>query len=199
MASTIRQDIVNIPNSLTMIRIIIIPVVMWLIHQGDPKSCMIAALAFTGAAITDFFDGYIARKRNLVSMTGKFLDPLADKLIVMATLVMLSAVGRLEAWIVVVIVAREISITGLRALASTEGILIASESGGKFKTAFQLIGLIGLIVHYDYVTDWWLWQSHINYQRLGLWVLLISVIFSLTSAWTYFLGFLKGIGEIGKD
>lgn len=196
MASTIKQDIVNIPNTLTMIRIVFIPVVMWLIWLGDPFSCMLAAIVFTLAAVTDFFDGYIARKRNLVSMTGKFLDPLADKLIVMATLVMLAAENRLAAWIVVVIVAREISITGLRALAATEGIIISSRSGGKFKTAFQLVGLIGLIIHYEYVTDWWVASASINYHLVGFWLLMVSVVFSLYSAWEYFLGFLKGIGEL---
>jgi CDP-diacylglycerol--glycerol-3-phosphate 3-phosphatidyltransferase len=196
MASTVKQDIFNVPNSLTMLRIFMIPVVMWLIWRGDPKSCMLAAIFFTLAAITDFFDGYIARKRNLVSMTGKFLDPLADKLIVMATLVMLAAEGRLAAWIVVIIVAREISITGLRALAATEGILINSRSGGKFKTAFQLVGLIGLIIHYEYVTDWWLASSPIDYHVVGFWLLMVSVFFSLYSGWEYFLGFLKGIGEL---
>ncbi|MEO1270453.1 MAG: CDP-alcohol phosphatidyltransferase family protein, partial [Myxococcota bacterium] len=87
--SNVKQDIFNLPNSLTMLRIVIIPAVMYLIYLADPLSCLFAALLFTAAAVTDFLDGYIARKQGLVSITGKFLDPLADKLIVMAVLVML--------------------------------------------------------------------------------------------------------------
>ncbi len=194
-ASTIKQDLLNVPNMLTSLRIVVIPVVMWLIHRGDPASCMWAAILFSLAAITDFIDGYIARKWNLVSMTGKFLDPLADKLIVMASLVMLTEVGRLPAWITVLIVAREISITGLRAMASTEGIIISARSGGKFKTAFQLIGLIGLIIHFEYPTDWFIGATSISYHTVGIYLLIISVFFSLWSAADYFIGFLKAIGD----
>ena len=176
-----------------MLRIVVIPVVMWLLAQGDPVSCMYAALLFTAAAITDFLDGYIARKQGLVSLTGKFLDPLADKLIVMATLVMLVYLGRLETWIVVLVLARETSITGLRAIAAGEGIVIASRAGGKYKTAFQLVGILGMIIHYEYPGQWLLFEGPIRYQTVGWWLFMISVLFSVYSGVQYFLGFLNGI------
>ena len=192
-ASTIKKDILNVPNVLTMVRIVVIPWLMYLLYLGDPVSCMYAALVFTGAAITDFLDGYIARKQGLVSFTGKFLDPLADKLIVMATLVMLVYLGWLETWIVVLVLARETSITGLRAIAATEGIVIAANAGGKYKTAFQLCGILGMIIHYEYVGDWFFFESPVRYSAIGYWLFMISVVFSLYSGVEYFVAFLKGI------
>ena len=192
-ASSIKRDILNLPNVLTMLRIVVIPVVMYLLYLADPISCVYASLLFTFAAITDFLDGYIARKRGLVSLTGKFLDPLADKLIVMATLVMLVYLGRLETWIVVLVLARETSITSLRAIAATEGIVISARSGGKYKTAFQLIGILGMILHYEYTVDWWVVEWPIRFNQIGWWIFLVSVFFSLLSGAQYFLGFLKGI------
>ncbi|RAL23746.1 CDP-diacylglycerol--glycerol-3-phosphate 3-phosphatidyltransferase [Lujinxingia litoralis] len=198
-ASTIRQDIVNIPNVLTLIRIALIPVVAMFIAFGDPLSCLIAVILFGVASFTDWVDGYLARKLNLVSMTGKFLDPLADKLLVMTALVMLIPLGRLPAWIVIIIVAREISISSLRSLAAGEGLIIAAGEGGKLKTAFQMLGLVFLITHYTYEIDYGLATLTLNFHRIGFWLLAISVFFSLWSAWEYFWGFLKAIGARGED
>lgn len=192
-ASTIRQDIVNVPNLLTLFRIALIPVVCGLIYDGSPKSCLLAFMFFAIASVTDWLDGYIARKRNLVSLTGKFLDPLADKLLVMAVLVFLVALGRVEQWLVVIIIAREISITSLRALAASEGMVIAAGEGGKLKTAFQMVGLIGLVVHYTYELDYGFTTIQLNFHRVGFWLLLISVVFSLTSGGEYVQGFMKAI------
>lgn len=194
-ASTIKQDIVNVPNLLTLVRIFIIPVVMWLIYLGTPTSCMIAAVLFTVAAITDYLDGYIARKQGLVSLTGKFLDPLADKLIVMATLVMLLYHGWIASWLVVLVLGRETSITALRAIAATEGIVIAAGTGGKFKTAFQLVGVLSMIIHYEYMCDWGVLASRISYHNIGTWLFMLSVVFSLTSGAEYILGFIKNMDQ----
>lgn len=194
-ASTIRQDIVNIPNLLTLFRIALIPVVCLLIYDGSPKSCILAFSFFAVASVTDWLDGYIARKRGLVSLTGKFLDPLADKLLVMAVLIMLVQMGRVAEWLVIVIIAREISVTALRALAASEGMVIAAGQGGKFKTAFQMVGLIGLIVHYTYRLDYLFVEIPFNFHRVGFWLLAISVLFSLSSGWEYFRGFLDAIGK----
>ena len=191
--STIRQDIVNLPNLLTMFRIALIPVVCLLIYDGSPRSCVLAFSCFAVASVTDWFDGYIARKRNLVSMTGKFLDPLADKLLVMSVLVFLVALGRVDQWLVAVIVGREITITSLRAMAASEGMVIAAGEGGKFKTAFQMVGLIGLIVHYTYEVDYGFATMQLNFHRTGFWLLVISVVFSLSSAGEYVRGFLLAI------
>lgn len=192
-ASTIRQDIVNVPNLLTLFRIVLIPVCCGLIYDGSPRSCLLAFVVFAVASVTDWLDGYIARKRNLVSLTGKFLDPLADKLLVMAVLVFLVALGRVEQWLVVIIIAREISITSLRALAASEGMVIAAGEGGKLKTAFQMVGLIGLIVHYTYELNYGFATIPFNFHRAGFWLLSISVIFSLTSGGEYVRGFIQAI------
>ncbi|MFU8803502.1 MAG: CDP-diacylglycerol--glycerol-3-phosphate 3-phosphatidyltransferase [Bradymonadaceae bacterium] len=197
-ASTIRQDIVNIPNLLTLFRIFLIPVILLFIYYGDPISCIIAMGLFGIASITDWLDGYIARRQGLVSLTGKFLDPLADKLLVMSALIMLVPLGRIPAWIVIIIVAREISISGLRSLAAGEGLIIAAGEGGKFKTAFQMTGLVGLIVYYTYEVNYFFFTVPINFHRVGFWLLAISVFFSLWSAWEYFRGFLHAM-ETQRD
>lgn len=198
-ATTIRQDIVNLPNILTLFRIILIPIVALFIFYGDPLSSFIAVLLFAVAGLTDWFDGYIARKQNLVSMTGKFLDPLADKLLVMTALVMLIPLGRLAAWLVIIIIAREMAITGLRAMAAAEGLIISAGEGGKFKTAFQMMGLVGLIVHYTYEIHYGLLSVTVNFHRFGFWLLILSLLFSLSSAWNYFAGFLKAVEERHKE
>lgn len=194
-ATTIRQDIVNIPNILTLFRIALIPVVALFIFWGDPVSCIIAVLLFWVAGVTDWFDGYIARRQNLVSMTGKFLDPLADKLLVLTCLIVLLPMGRLPAWIVAIVVAREVSITALRAMAAGEGMVISAGSGGKLKTAFQMTGLLGLIIHFTYEVNYYGYEMTLNFHRVGFWLLAISVFFSFWSAWLYFYAFLQAVGE----
>lgn len=194
--NTIRQDIVNIPNLLTLFRIALIPVVGALIYDGEPLQCLIAYVFFAIASATDWLDGYIARKQNLVSMTGKFLDPLADKLLIMAVLIILVALGRVDQWLVILILAREISITSLRALAASEGLVIAAGQGGKYKTAFQMVGLVGLILHYTYELNYWgLVTVKMNFHRVGLYFLVISMVFSLYSGALYFQSFLKTLGD----
>ena len=136
-----------------------------------------ASLLFSIASITDWFDGYLARKQKSVTSLGKFLDPLADKLLVMATMVMLIPLGRIEAWIVVVIIAREIAITGLRGIATTEGIIIAASKLGKYKTGFQIAALIGLTLHYEYYG--------FDFHFYGTILLWIALVFTLWSGYEY--------------
>ena len=147
---SLREDAVNLPNLLTAARIVMIPLVLFLIDRGGPRDCFWAAWVYAAAAITDFFDGYLARRQGLVSVLGKFLDPLADKLIVMATLVMMTAMGRVPAWVVVVILARELSISMLRTIAISEGVVIAAGEGGKAKTALQMVSVLFLMLHHRY-------------------------------------------------
>lgn len=197
-ASTIKQDIVNLPNLLTLARIAVIPLVALLVYYGTPSSMFWASFVFGLAALTDYFDGYLARKMGLVSLTGKFLDPLADKLMVMAALVQLAAMGWIASWIPIVLLARELSVQGLRQIASGEGMIISAGQGGKWKTAFQLSGLIGLIAHYSYPVNFGFVQTHINLHVAGLWLLLISIFFSLWSGAGYFIGFLRAIDQVKK-
>lgn len=198
-AATIREDILNLPNILTLFRIILIPIASLFIYYGDPLSALVAVILFAAAGITDWFDGYLARKRNLVSLTGKFLDPLADKLLVMATLLMLLPLGRISPWLVMIILAREFSIMGLRSIAAGEGFIIAAGQGGKFKTAFQMVGLLGLIIHYEYLVDYGFFEIHVNFHKVGLWLLIISVVFSLQSAYEYFRSFLKAVEKVQAE
>jgi CDP-diacylglycerol--glycerol-3-phosphate 3-phosphatidyltransferase len=191
--STLRREFWNVPNVLTIGRIAIIPVVCWLLADGSPTDCMWATWLFGAAAFTDWLDGYIARKQKLETLTGKFLDPLADKLLVMAIFVTMVDMDRLPTWFVMISLAREISVTALRALAAAEGIIIAAEWGGKWKTAFQLVGLVCVMIHYTYpvLTPFGEWE--IRFHRVGFALLLLSLGHSLTSGWTYFRDFLRGI------
>lgn len=184
--STLRQDAVNVPNLLTMARILVIPLVLWLLDQGAPKDCVIAALVYSAAALTDLLDGYLARRMNIVSVLGKFLDPLADKLLVMASLVWMVPMGRISEWAVVLLLAREISITALRSIASSEGLVIAAARGGKSKTAFQMIGILCLILGYPYhLTLGFIDLGMVDLVLVGRALVYISLVFSITSAFQY--------------
>jgi CDP-diacylglycerol---glycerol-3-phosphate 3-phosphatidyltransferase len=195
--STIKQDLLNLPNMLTLFRIMVIPITcMWLL-EADPLSCLGASLLFGAAAVTDFVDGRIARARNLVTLTGKFLDPLADKLIVMAVLVVMVELQWIPAWLVVLVLTREIAITALRSIASNEGIVIAAGTTGKYKTAFQLTGLYGLMIHYEYPVDFLLFESTVNFHVVGAVLFGVSVLFSLWSGLEYLVGFYRGIEARG--
>lgn len=141
----------TLPNKLTMFRVILIPFfVLFLMAQYfEGYGNWIAAGIFVVASLTDLLDGKIARKYDLVTNFGKFMDPLADKLLVSSALICLTALGRLAAWIVVIIISREFIISGFRLVASDNGIVIAASWWGKFKTAFQMIMVIVLILDLD--------------------------------------------------
>ena len=147
---TLAQDAVNLPNLLTFGRVVAIPFLVWLLDAPSPVRGYWACIVFTAAAITDMLDGYLARKLGVVSVLGKFLDPLADKLIVMAALVWMVPMGRIPAWVVVLLLAREISVTGLRSVAASEGVVISAGQEGKTKTALQMIGIVALVLGYPY-------------------------------------------------
>jgi CDP-diacylglycerol--glycerol-3-phosphate 3-phosphatidyltransferase len=183
---SLRDDAFNLPNALTLGRIVVIPLVLERLDRGGRRDCVWAALLFAGAALTDLLDGYLARKRNQVSVIGKFLDPLADKLIVMATLVWLVPMGRIAGWVVVLLLAREISITALRSIAASEGMVIAAGSGGKAKTALQMIGILTLIIGYPYRFDFILFDlGVIDLVHVGRWLIYVSLFYSLASAAEY--------------
>ena len=193
MALSIKKDLFNLPNSITMLRIILIPAVIILLSFKTPGFCVLAVVFFGIAAISDFFDGYLARRLNLVSVTGKFLDPLADKLMVMATTVQLASMGWLESWIPIVILARELAVQGLRLIAVGEGLVIAAGSGGKLKTALQLVGLVGLLAHYTYPASLFGVDFTLNLHQVGWLLMVASIFFSLVSAWQYFKAFLDAL------
>jgi CDP-diacylglycerol---glycerol-3-phosphate 3-phosphatidyltransferase len=171
---------------------LIIPLVLWLMDRGTPKDCVYAALVYAGAAITDLLDGILARQMGIVSVLGKFLDPLADKILVMATLIWLVPMGRIPAWAVVLLLTRELSITGLRSIASSEGIVIAAGEGGKSKTALQMVGILCLIIGYPYhLSVPPISFGLVDLAVVGRALVYISLIFSLGSA----VGYIRGFGQ----
>jgi len=193
---TLRDDAFNLPNLITFMRIILIPVVLWLMAAGTPRANFWAAFVYVFAAISDFVDGYIARKRGLVSVLGKFLDPLADKLLVMATLIFLVYMGRLNLLgtaAVIILIGRELSVTALRTIAMSEGVVIAAGSGGKDKTAFQMVAILLLILHHPYELDYFFIRGMTNLSEVGVVFLYISVILAITSARDYFSLFVEAV------
>lgn len=184
---------------LTMARIFMIPPIMWLMLQATPRHSFWATVLFTLAAITDWLDGYLARKFKLESVLGRLLDPLADKLIVMATLVVAAQMGHIPGWFVVILLAREIGITGLRSIAGQEGLVIDVVQAGKLKTALQLCGLIGLVLHDTYRVDFLFADVVVNFNAMGFGLLALSMVFSVLSATIYFTRFLKAIDSLKKD
>ena len=138
----------NLPNKLTTFRVVLIPFfIFFLMTELIPFSKWIALAIFCIASLTDFFDGYLARKWNMVTNFGKFMDPLADKLLVCSAIIAFTAMDRMPAWIVIIIVAREFIISGFRLIAAEKGVVIAASYWGKFKTTFQMIMIILMIVN----------------------------------------------------
>lgn len=138
----------NLPNKLTILRVVMIPFfVICLLWDGGTNSILryISAAIFIAASFTDMLDGMIARKYNLVTNFGKFMDPLADKLLVCSTLISLIELGNIPAWMVIVIISREFIISGFRLVASDSGVVIAASYWGKFKTVFQMVSVVLLI------------------------------------------------------
>lgn len=149
-----RDARLNPPNLLTLFRIVIVPAVVLLLYVpgGEisfPRS-LAAFVLYLVATLTDLLDGYLARRYQMITPLGKLLDPLADKLLVCAALIMLVPPGRVAAWMVVIVVAREIGVTALRGVASTEGVIIAASALGKGKTLLLNIGVAALILHYPF-------------------------------------------------
>jgi CDP-diacylglycerol--glycerol-3-phosphate 3-phosphatidyltransferase len=190
----LKEDAFNLPNLLTMGRVLMIPVVLLLLDRGTPRDCAVAALVYSAAAITDLLDGYLARRMNVVSVLGKFLDPLADKLLVMASLVYMVPMGRIPEWAVTLLLARELSVTGLRSIASSEGVVIAAGDDGKSKTALQMIGILCLILGYPYhLTLGPIDLGWVDLVYVGRALIYVSLVFSILSAVSYVRVFVQAV------
>jgi len=185
----LREELLNAPNLMTLGRILCIPVFLALLAYENRRNSFLAALVFAAAAISDWLDGWLARVSNKVTTLGKFLDPLADKIIVLSALVMLVRLGRVPVWVVVIILARELLISGLRTIAMSEGLVIAASRGGKWKTSLQLSGIIALMVHYHFPIDYLFWTVVTDFHAVGLALLYISLIPGITSAIDYVRAF----------
>jgi CDP-diacylglycerol--glycerol-3-phosphate 3-phosphatidyltransferase len=187
------NQILNLPNILTLLRIASIPILAAFLTSPSRSAGLGAALLFAVASITDWLDGYLARKMGIETIFGKFLDPIADKLIVMAALIMILPFNRVPAWMVLVILGREIIITGLRGIASSEGIVIQASDLGKYKTIFQIVAILGLVLHYDY--NWFFGVQNalltVNMHNVGMFFLWIATVLTILSGCDYLFRFFR--------
>ena len=176
-----KNILLNLPNTLTFARLGAIPIVLICLSFPGRWGSFLAALFFVLASVTDILDGFFARKYGTVTVLGKLLDPLVDKLLVSLTMIMLIPLDRIPVWIVIVIIAREIALTGLRGIAIGEGIVIQASALGKYKTILQSVALGGLCLHYSYLG--------INFHVVGMVFLWGALILTLWSGWDYFRRF----------
>ncbi|MFH1148286.1 MAG: CDP-diacylglycerol--glycerol-3-phosphate 3-phosphatidyltransferase [Pseudomonadota bacterium] len=174
----------NLPNSLTLFRIGCVPLVMLLVSRSDgPLAAFWAAFFFSLASITDLLDGFLARRQRCVTALGKLLDPLADKLLISAALIALIPKGRVSAWVAFLIIGREMAITGLRAIGVTGGVVIDASALGKMKATLQIISLIAILIHFQYVG--------IDFHDLGTVLLWLALILTVWSGVDYFVRFYR--------
>jgi CDP-diacylglycerol--glycerol-3-phosphate 3-phosphatidyltransferase len=180
-----RQQILTLPNGLTIIRVLVIPIIIILLFSEGSVYRLINAVLFLLAAVTDTLDGYLARRRGMVTTLGKFLDPLADKLLIVTALIALIPARGIPVWMVIIIVGREIAVTGLRSIAAAQGMVIAAGALGKYKTLLEVLSVFFLILDGEYFS--------IDFQDAGVALLGVAVIFAIISGVNYFRQFLKEI------
>ncbi|MDR2124652.1 MAG: CDP-diacylglycerol--glycerol-3-phosphate 3-phosphatidyltransferase [Desulfovibrio sp.] len=173
----------NLPTRLTISRMAIVPVIVVLLLFPGRWTCFVAALLFAAAGFTDLLDGRLARKTNQITSLGKFLDPLADKILVNSALIMLVHNTWVPGWIAVLIIGRDTLVTGLRAAAAHEGEVIAADRHGKFKTVLQIVAVDMLLLHYDLLG--------IPVHDIGMLVLYFSLALTLFSGYNYFRTFCR--------
>ena len=193
----LKSGLLNLPNLLTLARIAAVPVIVVLLLSDSRAAGMWAAAIFGLAAVTDFIDGWLARKWGVVTVLGKFLDPLADKLIVMAALIMLIPLGRVPAWMVFLVLAREIVVTGLRSIASSEGSVIDASDLGKYKTIYQMVAIPGLMLHDNF--NWFFGVEssflQVNMHNFGIFFFYIAFALTLWSGIDYLQKFFRVIAR----
>lgn len=173
----------NLPNTLSVVRVAAVPLVIVLLLFPGPSASTAASIIFILVCLTDLLDGYLARKKGLVTSLGKFLDPLADKLLIVTAFIMLIPTGRVPAWVVALIVARETAVTGLRAVAASTGVIIAAAPPGKYKTVLQIISLAFLIIHYPHFG--------INFHTIGIIFLVPAFLLTMWSGADYYIKFFR--------
>jgi CDP-diacylglycerol--glycerol-3-phosphate 3-phosphatidyltransferase len=196
----------NLPNSITMSRIVMIPLLLWILsphfpwqgHPGEPE--ILASILFVLASITDGLDGYLARKRSQITTMGMLLDPIADKIMVTSALIALVAYNPevVKVWIVVVIIGREFLISGLRSIASSEGFTIQASDLGKLKTVVQIVSVVSAILAHQ----WYQWRFGfliIPVKWIAVAAIYFTVLVSSISAIDYFVGFWKKIDHASND
>lgn len=173
----------NIANRLTIFRIILVPIFIYLMYLQVYWANVVATVVYAVAAITDYVDGYIARKYDLVTDLGKILDPIADKVLVTSALVVFVEFNRLEAVVVIILIARDLAISALRNFAASKGMVIAAGWGGKIKTGFQMVG-VGCIIFKENLFG-------LDILMIGRILVYLSVILSIQSGYTYYRDFIR--------
>ena len=186
----------HVPNVLTLGRIVLVPPIVILLFFHGKFASALAAFIFFIASLTDFFDGLVARRFGAESSFGRFLDPIADKVLVTATLIMLINLGRVPAWIVMLIISREVAVSALRSISRNWETVLKPSSVGKLKAVFQFAAIIPLIIHYKYKIF-----IQINFHLIGMILIYIALILTLWSGFDYFVRFYNEYQqrEFGND
>ena len=182
-----RDTNVNLPNLLTLSRILLIPVFVLLFWTPTPGRSLAAAVVFVIAAVTDLLDGYLARRRSQVTKLGRLLDPIADKLLVLSGLILLVQFQRVAAVVAILIIAREVAVTGVRAIAASQGIVLSAETIGKYKMVAQVVAIVLLILEDGIVPAAW------NLHLVGTVVLYAALALALISGGRYLLSFWRQV------
>lgn len=173
----------NLPNSISLFRVLMVPVLMVAMLIDRPASDIVAIVVFLAAAGSDSLDGYIARRRHQTTVMGAFLDPLADKLLVIAALVSLVELNDLSAWVAMVVIARELAVSGLRMVAAVQNIVISASKWGKLKTTSQMVAVAALIIEPRWLKpEWTLWGQSVTWY-----LVLIMLVLTVVSGAEYFI------------
>ncbi|MBI5970286.1 MAG: CDP-diacylglycerol--glycerol-3-phosphate 3-phosphatidyltransferase [Deltaproteobacteria bacterium] len=184
MQSQSQAGNVNLPNVLSFVRIAAAPaLVVMLLFAPSQTMSIVTAAVFSAVCATDWLDGYLARKRASVTALGQFLDPVADKILITTVLIMLIPLGRVPAWMIAVIISREIAVTGLRAAASNAGLVIPASNLGKYKTFAQVSSITALLIHYEFFG--------IDFHLVGMALFAAAFILTVWSGLDYFIGFFR--------
>ena len=185
-----RETNVNLPNLLTFSRLLLIPIFVLLFSQPTPERSLAAATVFGIAAITDLLDGYLARRRSEVTRLGRLLDPIADKLLVISGLILLVEFQRVSAIVAILMIAREVTVTGIRAISAAEGIVLSAETIGKYKMTAQVLAIMFLIVEDSVDPEW-------RFYAIGNVLLYSALMLGLISGAKYLFTFWRQISLKG--
>ena len=193
MTEDTKNTIINLPNMITIFRIVLVPVLFLMLFFSPGKlQSFFAGLVFSVASISDCVDGYLARRMNLVTDFGKFLDPLADKLLVGVALIMMIPLGRVPLWIVAIILGREVMVTLLRVISLRKGNkVIEASMTGKYKTGFQIAAIIPLLFHYEYNLGLEFFDFSVDFHVVGMTFLYAALVLTIWTGVDYLYKFFK--------
>ncbi|HET6460229.1 MAG TPA: CDP-diacylglycerol--glycerol-3-phosphate 3-phosphatidyltransferase [Syntrophales bacterium] len=177
--------LLNFPNTITLLRVTIIPVLFFLLLSPGRTGSLVIAGLFILAALTDLLDGYLARKYGIVTVMGKFLDPIADKLIVNTAMILMIPIGRISAWVVAIIIIRDFVVDGVRAISQSEGYVIQASQLGKRKTLCQIFAVSALMIHYPFLGA----DAHV----VGTVILYLALVLSIYSGIDYLMKFYRNM------